>query len=188
MAIPVIELVMSLRYALGDMQGLNISDYELIEPINQASSLLYGRLSERYVHAVLKKLAITLAANTEEYALPGDFVRIHQVISDDAILIPTSTNPPVTGSYRIVGNTLYARPGTYTIEYYYIPARIKKLSDNLDVSASMRTWIEQISLMMFKKELQAANELCNQCESILAGRAISHFENTGPVQILGGRT
>ena len=56
--IPVVELAMSLRYALGDMQGLNVSDYQLLEPINQAVSRLYGYLSQRYVHAVLKKKMI----------------------------------------------------------------------------------------------------------------------------------
>ena len=99
--IPVIEIVMSLRYELGDMQGLNISDYELIHPINKAVSLLYGTLSERYVHAVLKKLPITVDS-TKTYSLPSDFVRVHQVIGDKAgILVPSSTNPPETGSKEL---------------------------------------------------------------------------------------
>ena len=79
--IPVIEIVMSLRYEIGDMQGLNVSDYELITPINRAVSLLYGTLSERYVHAVLKRLPIAIDS-TKTYSLPGDFVRIHQLIGD----------------------------------------------------------------------------------------------------------
>ena len=47
MSIPVVEFAMSLRYGLGDMQGLNVSDYQLIEPLNQAVSKLYGFLSQR---------------------------------------------------------------------------------------------------------------------------------------------
>lgn len=152
--IPVIELVMSLRYALGDMQGLNVSDYELIEPINQAASQLYGKLSERYVHAVLKKLIITVDAS-KEYALPSDFVRVHQVVGDKyGVLVPTSVNPPVKGAYRIVGTTLYINDGTYSFEYYYIPSRVRTLNDNLDVPESMRTWIEQMALLMYRKDLR----------------------------------
>ena len=185
--IPVIEIVMSLRYELGDMQGLNISDYELIHPINKAVSLLYGTLSERYVHAVLKKLPITVDS-TKTYSLPSDFVRVHQVIGDKAgILVPSSTNPPETGSYRIVGNTLYADEGTYSLEYYYIPARINSLGDLLDVSESMRTWIEEVAAAMYKKDMSLAAGLVQQCENVLAGREISHFENTTPTQVLGGR-
>ena len=46
--IKAIDLVMSLRYLLGDMQGLNVSDYELLPLINRAVSTLYG--SERTRH------------------------------------------------------------------------------------------------------------------------------------------
>ena len=185
--IPVIELVMSLRYELGDMQGLNISDYELIKPINKATSLLYGTLSERFVHAVLKKLPITVD-ETKTYSLPSDFVRVHQVIGDKSgILVPASTNPPAAGSYRIVGHTLYADEGTYSFEYYYIPAKVNTLGDLLDVSESMRVWVEQIAIAFFQKDMRMAALLVQQCEDALAGREISHFENTGPAQVLGGR-
>lgn len=188
MGIPITGLALSLRYALGDMQGLNISDYELIEPINQAASLLYGRLSERYVHAVLKKMNVLMPQDTNTYMLPPDFVRVHQVIGDnEGVLVPTSINPPVPGSYRIVGQTLDAPAGTYTLEYYYIPARVKVLSDELDVPESMRSWIEQISLAMYRKNMELAWSLVQQCENVLAGREVSHFENTGPTQVLGGR-
>ena len=185
--IPVIELIMSLRYELGDMQGINVSDYELIKPINQAVSLLYGTLSERYVHAVLKKRPITVGTG-KEYSLPSDFVRVHQIIGDkDGILTPSSINPPPNGSYRIIGNTLYANEDTYTFEYYYIPSKVMTIGDMLDVPESMRTWIEQIALSFYKKDLGTAAALVQQCENVLAGRDISHFENTGPVQVLGGR-
>ena len=185
--IKVTELMMSLRYALGDMQGLNISDYQLIEPINQATSRLYERLSERYVHAVLKKIVMTVGAD-KTYALPSDFVRVHQVVSDElGLLIPTSTNPPATGAYRIFGNNFYADKGTYSLEYYYIPARVRTLADSLDVPESMRSYIEQLSLLMYRKDLANVEELLKQVESVLAGREISHFENTGPAQVFGGR-
>ena len=116
MAIPVVEFAMSLRYALGDMQGLNVSDYQLIEPINQAVSKLYGYLSQRYVHAVLKRTAVDVGKQGMT-ALPSDFVRVHQVIGDTSgLLIPTSSNPPAIGTYRIVGSTLYANEGTYSFD------------------------------------------------------------------------
>lgn len=184
--IPVVELALSIRYALGDMQGVGVSDYELLEPINQAVSTLYGRLSERYVHAVLKRLAITVGED-RQYTIPSDFVRVHQVVGDRGVLIPTSMNPPAQRTYRIVGNDFYANEGTYSFEYYYIPARARTLNDEIDVSESMRSWIEQLSLAMFKKDAQRAELLLQQCENVLAGRQISHYENTTPTQVLGGR-
>ena len=178
---------MSLRYELGDMQGLNISDYELIKPINKAVNLLYGTLSERYVHAAVKKKPIVIDS-TKTYSLPSDFVRVHQVVRDIGdVSVPTSINPPKEAAYRIVGTELFADEGEYTLKYYYIPAKVRTLGDYLDVPESMRTWIEDTALAMYKKDMNTAAGLVKQCEGILAGREISHFENTGPAQVLGGR-
>lgn len=185
--IPVVELAISLRYALGDMQGLNVSDYQLIEPINQAVSKLYGYLSQRYVHAVLKRKLLNVD-KTNVYELPSDFVRVHQVVSDNyGVMVPTTTNPPAPRTYRIVGNTLYVNEGMYSFEYYYVPARVYRLEDNVDAPESMRSYIEQIALNLYQKNIQQADYIIQQAEATLAGREISHFENTGPAQVLGGR-
>ena len=168
------------------MQGIKYSDYELIESINQAASLLYGRLSERYVYAAQKKTNIVIGS--EGYsALPSDFVRLHQLVGDDGEAIPTSTLPVVKGTYRIIGDTIYATQDTYTLEYYYIPNRIKGLGDNLDVPLSMSPYIERISLALFGNNLEAAEAIVAQCSQTLANKEISHFTDVGPVQVLGGK-
>ena len=196
MAIPVVELVMSLRYALGDMQGLNISDYELIEPINQAASKLYGRLSERFVHGAVAEKEVTIAADNGTEELPETFNRIHQVLgsnkdgatdADYQVIIPTSGRRPVFGAYRIVGRTFKAAKGKYIIEYYYVPAKVTQLGQDLKVPENMRTWIEQMALSYYKKDYATAEAIMQQCESVLAGRDVSHFENTNPAQTVGAR-
>ena len=107
MAIPVVRLVKSMRYALKDMQGIKFSDYELIEAINQATSMLYGRLSERYVYASQKQVTLVVPASGQT-TLPSDFVRLHQLgMGSAGEAIPISTLPVVNGTYRIIGNTLY---------------------------------------------------------------------------------
>ena len=199
--IKAIDIVQSLRYALGDMQGLNISDYELLTLVNQAVSVLYGYLSQRYVHAAIKrKEGISIDPDAEdgsedlrEYELPDGFVRIHQVtgVFDDMhrkrVLVPSSTSPPVEGSYRILGTTFYAPKGTYSLEYYYVPNRVYSLDDEIDAQESLSSWIEQIGVALHRKNYELVNALCSQCESVMAGREVSHFENTTPTQILGGR-
>ena len=199
--IKAIDLVMSLRYLLGDMQGLNVSDYELLPLINRAVSTLYGHLSQRYVHAAIKrKEGISIDPDAEdgsgdlrEYELPGGFVRIHQAtgVFDDThrkrVLVPSSTSPPVEGSYRIVGTTFYAPKGTYSLEYYYIPNRVYELDGVIDAQESLSSWIEQIAVGLYRQNYELVSSLCMQCESVMAGREISHFENTMPTQILGGR-
>ena len=184
--IPVIEIVLSLRYELGDMQGLNISDHELIKPINSAVSLLYGTLSERFVHAAVKRLPIVVD-ETKTYSLPSDFVRIHQLVEDGGELAPTSINPPKECAYRVVGTELFANEGVYTLEYYYIPLRVTKLDDDLDVPLSMSTYIEQISLAMYNRDLALARALATQAQQFLSDNEVSHLENNTPTKIIGGR-
>ena len=185
--IPVVRLVKSLRYALRDMQGVKYSDYELIESINQATTLLYSRLSERYVQAVMKKQIIVVGSDGS-MSLPTDFVRIHQVgMGDDGEAIPTSTLPAVEGTYRIIGDTIYAAPGAYSLEYYYVPKRVSGLGDELDVPQSMSPYIEQVSLALFGNNLDKAEQVVLQCSQVLSAREVSHFADAGPVQILGGK-
>ncbi|MBQ7220780.1 MAG: hypothetical protein IJS28_07365 [Synergistaceae bacterium] len=186
MAIPVVRLVKSLRYALKDMQGIKYSDYELVESINQAASLLYGRLSERYVYAAQKKAVLNIPS-TGYAPLPNDFVRIHQIVGDDGELIPTTKLPAVEGTYRIINDTIYATPAMYSLEYYYVPNRVRDLGDNLDVPLSMEAYIQQISLAMFGNNPALAEQIVQQCSQTLAVRELSHFTDAGPVQVLGGK-
>ena len=185
--IPVIELVLDMRYDLGDMQGLNIADYELIKPLNKAAHLLYGTLSDRYVQAGVKRKPIVIDSG-KSYTLPPDFVRVHQVLRERGLgLLPSIRNPPRECSYRITGGELFAEEGEYTLEYYYMPSRVSRLDDNLDVPESMRSWIEDIAMAYYQKDMNKAVGITEKCCEVLAGREVSHFEDTGPVQILGGR-
>ena len=186
MSIPVVRLVKSLRYALKDMQGIKFSDYELIESINQAANLLYGRLSERYVYAAQKNT--TLNVPTVGYtSLPADFVRIHQIVGDDGELIPTTKLPVVNGTYRIINGTIYATPAIYSLEYYYVPGRVTSLGDNLDAPTAMEAYIQQISLALFGNNPALAEQIVQQCSQTLAVREVSHFTDVGPTQVLGGK-
>ena len=187
--IPVLSLVASLRYGLQDMQGVRISDFELIELINQAAALLYGRLSERYVHAAMKTSDLTVAQNENSTNLPSDFVRVHQVgKGEDEMIMPTSYQTTVEGTYRIINNKFFAVPGTYKFEYYYVPERITKLTDSLDAPLSMSPYIERIALLLYGgRDVAGANQVADLCTHTLSDGEISRFADTGPAMILGGK-
>lgn len=185
--IPVVRLVKSLRYVLQDMQGISISDYELIEAINQAASLLYSRLGEKFVSSTLKK-KILIVDSTGSTTLPTDFVRVHQVgLGDGTVAIPTTYDATAEGTYRILGDTFFAPAGSYGLEYYYIPTRVTNLNDNLDVPLSMGPYVEQIALAVYARDLNKAETLSQICAQSLGGREISHIDGQGPTQVLGGK-
>ena len=199
MSIPAVDIAMSMRYALGDMQGVNISDYELIEPINQAVHKLYSELGQRHIREVMKSSELVKA---ETYTLPDGFLRIHQVLGafpsgneqlkdytpndeDFRVIIPTTGRAKVKGAYRIVGRTMTMASGAYYIEYYYAPEKITKLADEIDAPESMRSWIEQVSIAMYQKDYNTVNGIIKQAEDVLAGREIPRFQNSEPVQTIG---
>ena len=185
--IPVITLVQSMRFALRDMQQVKASDFELIEVINQAASLLYSQMSERFVQYGMKKKILIVDASGST-ALPSDFMRIHQVgLGDNQIAIPVSYQPNVEGTYRIIGDTFYAPAGSYGVEYYYVPTRVKNLGDELDVPRAMSPYIEQIALALYGNNLERAMQIVLNCSESLSAREESHFANIGPTQVLGGR-
>ena len=185
--IDVLKLVRSLRFALRDMQGVKVSDFELIEAINQAASLLYIQMSEKYVRYGMKKAYMTVGSDGH-ITLPSDFVKIHQVgMGEDGVAVPTSYLATTDGTYRIIGNEFYAPAGVYGVEYYYVPDRVTSLSDKLDVPIAMSPYIEQIALAIYGNNLEKAGQIVNVCVTSLSDREVSHFENSGPVQTLGGR-
>jgi len=185
--IPVKQLVMSLRYALKDMQGARISDFELIEVINQAASLLFTHIAEQFVSAGLKKKTLVVDEDGA-VLLPSDFVKVHQVgMSDDGVANPETYRAIYEGGYRIAGENFYAPEGVYSLEYYYVPARVNTLDDLLDVPQTMLTFIKDIALALYENNLEGASQIIQVCVKQLAGRELSHFENLGPVKILGGK-
>lgn len=185
--IPVSQLVTSLRYSLRDMQGVNVSDYELIEAINQAAGLLFNKLAEDFVNAGLKK-TILVVDDTLSASLPSDFLGVHRVgMGEEGYASPVSYRPDTSGTYRILGDTFCAPEGLYGFEYYYIPKRVNNLTDSLDVIPSVTPYLERIAGYVLANDLPGAVQTAAVCSHSLAGNEITHLEDIGPREVLGGK-
>ena len=185
--VQVSRLVASMRFSIRDMQGVNVSDFEIIGAINQAASLLYNKLAEDFVNAGLKK-TILIVDDTLSASLPSDFIGVHRVgMGDEGYASPVSYRPEISGTYRILGNTFYAPEGLYGLEYYYIPKRVNSLTDNLDVMPSVCPYLERVAGYVLANDLAGAVQTAAVCSHSLAGNEISHMENDGPLNVLGGK-
>ena len=109
--IPVSRLAASVRYALKDMQGVDVSDYEIVEALNRAAALLFARLAARWIYAGLKKTALVVDDGEKSAALPADFHSVSGLKDEDGHGFPQC-------GFRIAGDELYAPPGTYGLEYW----------------------------------------------------------------------
>ena len=182
------DLVTSLRYALGDMQGVSLSDFELIEGLNNAVRLLFSRMGQRFIFAARKRQVLTISKNSETTPLPSNFNGVYKVWNaDKALSEPVTFIPESSCKYRITGVNFYAPAGTYGIEYYYLPAKVYNLDDYIDAPDNVEPYIAKIAEALIKKDTELAAQEIELCCDALAGANTSHYPYIGPVEILGGR-
>lgn len=184
--IPVSRLAASVRYALSDMQGARYSDYDVLESLNRAAGLLFGRMAARAVKAAVKKTVIPV----EEWGyaeLPADFHSARRVSTEARGELVPSTEYPRGWEYRIAGSTLYGLPGVYGLEYYYLPAEVHDLTEELDATESVSPWLEQMTVAFLKGDAAGAAQVAETCCTTLAGGEAARLPDMGPVQILGGK-
>lgn len=181
------DLVTSLRYALGDMQGVTVSDFQLVEALNNAAALLFSRMAQRFIYAARKKTVLIVDEGEKSTPLPSDFNGVYKVgMGREGTARPVTYRADCEGTYRITGAEFYAPEGAYGFEYYYLPARVSNLTDYLDAPESVSVYLTNIAEALFKKDAALAAQTADLCCDALAGGNTSSYENIGPVQVLGG--
>ena len=180
------ELIASVRYILNDMQGASRSDFEIVEALNRGASLLYTRMGEKFISATVKKaVVVTVDGDT---ALPADFHNVRKVRGENGLKCsPTPTVAEHAGEYRIIGDRFEAADGVYGLEYYYLPRRVANADDSMDVSNSVRPYLEEIAAALLEGDAERAERSVQVCCHSLAGRELSRLHELGPVQVWGGR-
>lgn len=183
--IPVSELMTRIRYSLRDMQGVEYSAFEICEAINQASSLLFSRLGEKFSYAAMKRTIIS-TDKCGAAELPKDFHSIYKLFADYGES-EYDTRKPCPVQYRITGTSLLADKGMYTLEYYYIPLPVHDTMAAVDAPESVRPYLERIAVAFLTGNLPEAESISQTAVHSLAAGEISHFKEHGPVDVFGGK-
>lgn len=167
------------------MQGAEYSAYEINEALNKASALLFSRLSEYFSRAAMKRTLI----KTDECGsaeLPRDFNSIYK-LTDDEGEHDFDTRKPCPVQYRITGQTLLADKGLYVLEYFYIPLPVRDFNGIVDAPEAVRPYLETIAVAILAGNAELAESTAQACRIALAAGELSHFNDSGPVQVFGGR-
>lgn len=187
--LPVSRLVTSVRYQLRDMQGADWSDFEIIEALNRAAALLFGRMAEKFVHAALKKTAL-IVEDGGSALLPRDFHGVYKVTAGEGGELNYSTWTQETrydGKYRIAGEWFYAPEGMYALEYYYTPRPVYDWNESIDAPESVSPYLERATAALLTGDAVEAEQIVQTCCRSLAASELSHFHDNGPVNVLGGK-
>ena len=181
--IPVSRLILSIRYALRDMQGASFSDFEIVEALNRAAALLYQRMGERFVHAALRRTLLLMEQG--EAMLPSDFHNVYKVsVEGDGRDPATLKVCPV--QYRIADHRFYAPGEAYVLEYYRMPQTVAAATDALDAPLAVSPYLERCALALLNGDMAGAEAAAEACCRSLAAAEFSHLTDDGPVKVLGG--
>ncbi len=106
------DILLSVRFGLGDAEAAVYSDSEIIESAN--SVMRYANTALVNLGSSIAKKKTTLTPVDGEVALPDDFIAMDNLIYDeDSYEAPT---------YLILGNVMYTKlPITFSYFYNFIP-------------------------------------------------------------------
>ncbi len=168
------DVVMQMRYYLGDSQKSRFSDDALISALNVAVSLAYETFVG-YSSSVGRKQA-TLTPENGKAALPTDFHSIVLVTdgSDNELLPDYAKRVPADDHYKIVGNEIYTDAASVKMEYHYIPAVADALEDDLDVPDALGQQLGQVAVFLAKGDRNGADKALYSMIRSLASKHIAY--------------
>jgi hypothetical protein len=196
--IPMKNIMGAVRFRIGDPQGVKVSDFQIIEAVNSAVKRIYMTGGQKDMNFALKKTALFVDENGDGLhlpnttPLPGDFFRVKKVYNFMSKELGYSPRriPGYSGDecrYRIYADTFEAVPGSYMLEYFWLPPRAGNAEGVLPVPRSLEmTVIDAVSAILKDGELSAQAVIEAELFKMTA-QENSGYEDRGPVQVWGGK-
>jgi len=116
------ELITECRFQLNDTDKIEFSDGELLSYLNQALRYINNFGINLNSKLFLKRADLTL--NNGVALLPADFVREKSVKTGSMTLKSGK-------DYNIIGNEIYAKSDTITLEYFYQITHLSSLAEDI---------------------------------------------------------
>jgi len=179
--IPAKEIMTAVRFQVGDMQGAERSDFEIVEAINRAQAFIYAAFGERHISVGLKTATVEIEDDQLWTVLPSDF---HNLCKVDMIHRQPGY---IRVKWKIEGNHFVGIAGVYSLSYYYLPPRISDSSDLLDIPNSVRLGLEGTSAAFLSGNAEEAAAITKRLCDVLVAREYDGYQDHGPVQVWGDR-
>ncbi|NCC19315.1 MAG: hypothetical protein EOL92_09290 [Bacteroidia bacterium] len=168
------EVIMQMRYYLGDSQKAKFSDDALISALNVAVSLAY----ETFVgySSTVGRKQTTLAPEDGQATVPTDFHSIVLVTdgTDNELLPDYAKRVPSSGHYKLVGDKILTDAASIKMEYHYIPAVVDGLEDDLDIPSALGQQLGQVAVFLAKGDRMSADKALYSMIRSLASRHIPY--------------
>lgn len=164
------DIMLSIKFNIGDTATLSYSDAELLEAIN--SVVRYINTSLVNIGSTLIQKEVTLTPVDGVAQLPGDFISISSI--DDELLKNTS--------FEIFNKNVYAK-APVKFRYYYTISKMTSKTDNIPLPDNFYELIVRFSEAFLTKSIAKdviAKSVYEEVAKSSAGREYPYLERESP--------
>jgi hypothetical protein len=153
----------AVRFALGDTERIQYSDYEILQSLNQVLRIVSNQLAALQ-SGILVKPNVEIELPNGSGELPEDFIAM-------------ADSPEGTiQDYRILGNHIAATGQNIKIGYYSALPPVKQEGDNIALPSFFQPLLENFTKLHLLKKPEASDPAFNQMLYIHSERLIANRE------------
>ena len=149
------DIMYRIRLYIGDTYKSKLSDWEIINSINDALRLM-AEESARLSGSLFRTsddLSVTAGAS----ALPSGYLRLIKAFDDDRVeLFNVHTDTPGTGEFSIAGGNLYSGESAVELWYFGYPENVVASDSAIDLPESMAVPLARVSSLLLANKMEEA--------------------------------
>jgi hypothetical protein len=181
------EILLQLRYQLGDTERVTFSDYQLLDALNSVLTLINNALSVQGSNLIEKQVTLTLTDG--EIDLPSDFQSVVTVqnTSQTGLNVASKNELLTQYNYRIRGNTIYSLNEQLILVYKQSFDAVGE-EDDLPLPNYFSELIKKYAVMVLKgtidrSDAQAYQVIANDVYKLTAGREYGALDMQVPFYV-----
>lgn len=149
------DIMYRVRLYIGDTYKSKVSDWEIINSINDALRLM-AEESARFSGSLFRTSDdLTVTAGVS--ALPSGYLRLIKAFDDSRVeLFNVHTDTPVTGEFSIAGGNLYSGEPSVELWYFGYPENIVASDSVIDLPESMAVPLARVSSLLLANKVEEA--------------------------------
>ena len=146
------DIMCKVRLYVGDTDKKSISDWEIINSINDALRLM-AEESARLVGSMFRmKSNVTITAGSA--SLPTGYLRVIKAFnSTGGELLNVSTDTPDEGEFSITGGSLSSGEATVELWYFGYPAAVVSADNTINLPESMAVPLARVASLLLANKI-----------------------------------
>ena len=149
------DIMYRVRLYIGDTYKSKVSDWEIINSINDALRLMAEESAR--LSGDLFRISEDLTITEGSCSLPGGYLRLIKAFGDErAELFNVHTDAPSSGEFSIAGGKLYSGESAVELWYFGYPDDVIAADSAVDLPDSMAVPLARITSLLLANKIEDA--------------------------------